>query len=229
MEISDRKINENARRYAHRVLEYNILNFGFKPGEYINEKEISAALGLSRTPVREALIELSEVEIVNVFPQKGIRVALIDDGLVEDAFFLRRSLECSVAKLASRNSQKKGKLELEEILNMQEFFLGKNINKLLELDDEFHAKLFEICGKSRIYNVMKKNIVHFDRIRNLTTREFANIRPNNDVNMFDDHKGILDALLKEDETLAVGRMLDHINRYGYEREFLMGNFSEYFN
>lgn len=228
MKISERKENESARRYAHRVLETNILDFTLKPGEYINEKEICLSLGISRTPVREALLELGEVEIVNIFPQKGIRVAHIDDNLVEDAFFLRQSLECSIVKYACVNSTKKEKLELEEIVNMQEFFLGKNINKLLELDNEFHSKLFKICGKSRIYKVMKKNIIHFERIKNLSTREFTNIRPDNDINMYNDHRAIVHALLMNDEILAYDSMITHINRYGYEEEFLRKKFKKYF-
>lgn len=228
MEISQRKENESGRRYAHRVLENNILNCILKPGEDINEKEISLSLGISRTPVREALIELGEVEIVNIYPQKGIRVSLIDDKLVEDAFFVRKSLECATAKYACTVASENGKEELEEIVSMQEFFLGKNINKLLELDDLFHATLFAICGKSRIYKMMKKNIVHFDRIKNMSAREFTSIRKDHDSNMIKDHRAIVSALLDGDGNRASVKMEEHIDRYGYNKEFLKANFSEYF-
>ena len=69
MHLLERLPRETGREYALRVLKENIINLGLAPGSQISESELSSEMGLSRTPVREALIELSKVKIVEIYPQ----------------------------------------------------------------------------------------------------------------------------------------------------------------
>ena len=71
MKILPRLSHENARAYAVRVLLYNIVNLELVPGSSISENELSIALSLSRTPIREALIELSRLELVEILHNVG--------------------------------------------------------------------------------------------------------------------------------------------------------------
>ena len=75
MILLERNKSENARAYALRVLNYNIVTLELEPGTLVSENDISAALGLSRTPVREALIELSKNHLVDIIPQTGSYVS----------------------------------------------------------------------------------------------------------------------------------------------------------
>ena len=68
MKLFDRSPGENARNYAIRVLLYNIINLELAPGSAVSENELSSTLNLSRTPVREALIELSKSSLVEILP-----------------------------------------------------------------------------------------------------------------------------------------------------------------
>ena len=92
MTISPRDLRETGRDYAMRVLKENILRLELEPGSKVSENELAAQLGLSRTPVREALMALAKVRLVEVYPQRGSEVARIDYDLVEESCFMRRIL-----------------------------------------------------------------------------------------------------------------------------------------
>ena len=99
MRLTQRQPRETGRDYALRTIKDNIIHLELAPGSMVSENELAAAMGLSRTPVREALIELSKVKIVEIYPQKGSAVALIDYDLVEESRFMRKVLECAVVEL----------------------------------------------------------------------------------------------------------------------------------
>ncbi len=82
LEILPKNKRETAREYVTRVLKYNIVNLNLKPGQAISENEIAELLGVSRTPVREAFLELAKASIVEVYPQKGTYISLIDMEMV---------------------------------------------------------------------------------------------------------------------------------------------------
>ena len=99
MKILPRLSHENARAYAVRVLLYNIVNLELVPGSSISENELSIALSLSRTPIREALIELSRLELVEILPQRGSYVSKISYEQIEESRFIRLVMETAVLKL----------------------------------------------------------------------------------------------------------------------------------
>ena len=106
----------------------------------LSENEIAEQLGLSRTPVREALIDLNRVKVVEVIPQRGSRISLIDYALVEQARFLRLVVEEGVCRLAASLPGDVSFSELDENLKLQRFYL----------DNPNPAKLFMqaafVCG-----------------------------------------------------------------------------------
>ena len=84
----DRLIGESAKAYALRELTENIIRMELKPGTLISENELSRILGVSRTPIREAIQELVKAQLIEVFPQRGSYVAAISFDAVEEAAFL---------------------------------------------------------------------------------------------------------------------------------------------
>ena len=75
MNAQGRRKGETAREYAYRMIREQIISLGLKPGEAFNDMEFAAKIGVSRTPVREAVIQLSEESrIIEIFPQRGIDV-----------------------------------------------------------------------------------------------------------------------------------------------------------
>ena len=100
MHIAERLSGETGRDYAMRVLKDNIIRLELEPGSIISDRELAAGMNLSRTPVREAFLELAKVKIVEIYPQRGTMVSFIDYNLVEEARFIRSVLEVAVVRLA---------------------------------------------------------------------------------------------------------------------------------
>ena len=130
MKVLDRLSAENARTYALRVLQYNIINLELVPGSTVSENELSAILNLSRTPVREALIELSKVGLVEIQPQRGSYIAKIDYELIEESRFMRLVLENAVLKLACEGISQEYMDKLKENLRMEDNILKKENGSL---------------------------------------------------------------------------------------------------
>ena len=78
MKLEERHCAETAREYALRLLTENIISMELKPGAMVSENELAAQLGLSRTPVREALMDMAQYGLVDILPQRGSRISLID-------------------------------------------------------------------------------------------------------------------------------------------------------
>lgn len=92
--------HESAKSYVLRVLIDNIINTRLAPGEKLNEPELCEKLGVSRTPFREAELELAQRRLIEIRPKIGTYVSLIDAGLVEEVRHLRAVLEAEIAGMA---------------------------------------------------------------------------------------------------------------------------------
>ena len=126
MHITQQLPRESGRDYALRTIKDNIISLDLEPGSKVSEIELATALGLSRTPIREALIELSKVDIVEIYPQKGSVISLIDRHHVEQAFFMRETLECEAVRLVCRMAGTSDFEKLEATIHSQELFVGLN-------------------------------------------------------------------------------------------------------
>ena len=223
MRLTERYSKETGREYALRMLKDNIIHLDLIPGSMLSENEISAEMNLSRTPVREALIELSKVKIVEIYPQKGSAVALIDYNLVEEARFMRNVLECAVVELACKMAGTEAVMELKENVKLQEFYLeNRSPEKLLKLDDEFHRLLFHITGKNQVYQLMDSITIHFDRIRSMSLIAVK------DLKTISDHQAIVDAIAKKDGAMAMELMEKHLSRYKIDEDALRKEYPGYF-
>lgn len=222
MIVPEKLVYESGREYALRVLKQNIINLELQSGSLLSEKDIAAELGLSRTPVREALIELNNINIVEILPQKGVQISLIDYSLVEEAQFLRFTLETSIAELVCKNVTDKDIEILKTNLKMQEIHSGNlYLNNLLNLDNEFHKELFRIANKNKVYNLMERMEIHFDRIRSIIS---YNIENNGVVS---EHYNLLDAIIKRDKDMYIKIMKEHLTRYKIDKSEIKKEYQKY--
>lgn len=223
LEVTERYQGESAREYALRILKKNIISMRLKPGTFLSENELALEMGLSRTPVREALIELSKAQIVEIYPQKGSMISLIDTELVEEARFLRLIVEPAIIEMACDRASKADVDELEEIVRLQEFYLSHPApDKLLELDDRFHRKLFSISKKERTYSMIKGFMIHFDRVRNLSLSTIK------DIKIVSDHKAIVEGIANKNKQMAREAIDKHLNRYKIDEWTMRNEYPEYF-
>lgn len=223
MYLTERKERETGRDYALRTLKDNIIRLELKPGSMLSENEIASELGLSRTPVREALIELSKSQIVEILPQRGSMVSLIDYSLVEESCFIRMVMEKAIVELACELAQEKDFTVLEENLLLQEFYLNNSSPfKLLELDNAFHMELFKICKKLQSYNMVNSMSLHFDRVRSMSLNTVK------DLKLVSDHREIAKAIRERNPELAKQLMEKHLSRYKIDEEVIRKNYPDCF-
>ncbi len=224
MKIEARQAGETAKEYAYRVLKENITTLELEPGSTLNDMEISQMIGISRTPVREAIIKLKEEsDIIEIFPQRGMRIALIDTDIVQEVRFLRMTLEKAMVELACDMAQEEDFVWLEENLTLQEFYLKNNlIQKLLELDNALHRKMFSICRKDLIYRMSQGLSIHYDRVRNM---EATTIHGHKTV---EDHRNLVKAIRNKDKELAKKIMEEHLDRWLMNEQTLRKQYPQYF-
>ena len=224
MKIEEKKSGETAREYAYHTIRDNIISLDLEPGAPFNDIEVSQQIGISRTPVREAVIQLSEESrIIQIFPQRGMRIALIDVELVEEARFLRLLLEKAAVELVCGMACEDDLNWLDENIRLQEFYLeGGSPEKLLELDNEMHKKLFSICRKELTYNMCQRLAIHYDRIRSLSVTTVK------DYKIIGEHRELLDAIRSKDTKRAVETMDRHLNNWMLNEKLFREQYPQYF-
>lgn len=223
MLIMKREGKETAREYAFRVVKHNIISLELTPGSMLSENELAAEIGISRTPVREALIELSKLKVVEILPQKGSRIALIDSRLVEEASYVRLVLEKAIVEMDCDVAKEEDFLALDENLRLQEFYLQyPSKDKQLQLDNDFHKLLFEICRKEFTYDLLSGMMTHFDRVRRLSLLVIK------DTKTISDHRALVEAIRKRDKELGKEIITKHLSRYKVDEQELKSRYPEYF-
>src|SRR5262245_19341886 len=108
-----------AANAIHRRLRADIVSMRRKPGEAISEKEIAARHGVSRTPVREALLRLADERLIDILPQSGTFVARIPVAALPEAIMVRKALEQLTAGLAAEHADRSDVARLNELLQTQ--------------------------------------------------------------------------------------------------------------
>lgn len=167
MILYEKKEKENGKDYAYRVLKDNIMTLNLKPGELLSEADLSEKLGISRTPIREVLMRLKNEHLIEVKPQTGTYISLIDANLIEEAMFMRYTLEKEVLKTVSNNINDNLLMELEKNLFAQKLIANRDDSAIEfhKLDKKFHQLLFEGSNKKNIWNSILNISTHYNRMR----------------------------------------------------------------
>lgn len=223
MRLLERLPRETSRDHALRTIKENIVDLTLPPGSQISENELAVELGLSRTPVREALIELSKVYVIEIYPQRKSRVPLIDCEMVEESRFMRCLLECAVVELDCEMATASDLERLEDNVRLQSICLdGCCTGRLRALDRQFHEMLFAIAKKSRIYQHIQNISIHFDRVRGMALSSVK------DRELVQDHRELVQAIGRRDARAARERMEIHMDRCQIESAALREVYPHYF-
>lgn len=186
-------------------LENDILSGKYKRGEILTESKLSAELGVSRTPIREALRRL-ELEHIIEESGKGSVVIGINEKDLEDIFMIRKSLECQVAALAAKNRTEEQLKQLREALEFQEFYLNKKDPDQIKLmDSRFHETLYKLSGSTAFYDTLvplHKKIQKYRRasVTN-SSRAEASVA---------EHRKIYEAIESQNTALAAKYASEHV-------------------
>ncbi len=206
------------------LLRRDIIAGRLLPRTMLSEQELSQRFGVSRTPIREALIKLSEENLVEIYPQYGSFVAPIKLREVFDSQFVRESLECSAVERAADRIDAAQTKALAALLQRQrvlhragdhdEFFLA---------DERMHALIMEIAGHANAWRQVENAKAQMDRVRFLSMR---NVRKQPSV--IAEHTLIVDCVARRDGAGAVGAMRSHLRGLFRSVEILAASDPGYF-
>jgi GntR family transcriptional regulator, rspAB operon transcriptional repressor len=167
--LQERAAGMPARTQAYTALREAIVSAELAPGTRLSENGLAERLGVSRTPVREALARLREERLVAVVPQLGTFVTRIDPDAVADAHFVRESLECNAIRLTTERITAGDLAELEDIIALQERAEGSgDAARFDRLDDALHRRLCDLSGRDVAWQLSQRARGQLDRVRRLS-------------------------------------------------------------
>ena len=180
-----------------------IVRVALRPGQVISETEMAASFGVSRTPIREALIRLADEGLIDIYPQAGTFVSRIDLAAVREAQFVRQTLETAVAIQAA--SIGAGATAFDSILERQERAIHDgDFAEFFASDEELHRKVFELAGHGATWRLVQSAKSHLDRVRQLE-------QPSKEMllEMLRQHRAIAAAIGSGDSTRVVEVVREH--------------------
>jgi GntR family transcriptional regulator, rspAB operon transcriptional repressor len=191
---------------VYELLRSDIVLGVLKPLDPIREPEIAARLGVSRTPVREALLRLANLGLVDIYPQSGTRVAPIRLEKVRAAQLIREAVEAEVVRRACRNITDKQAAEIVHLIEDQVVAARRNdLRRLFELDEEFHRAIFRAAGVPAVSDELEDTKAHLNRLRYVAVNW-----PRGADKITGEHRIILKALRARDENAAAAAMTTHL-------------------
>ena len=159
----------SAAHLIYREVREEIVSLRRKPGEPIVERQIALKRGVSRTPVREALLRLSDEALVDIFPQSGTFVARIPVSALPEAILMRTALEQTTARLAAERADAAEVARLNGLIDRQRRLAARGERDRFHAADEaFHAAIAAAAGHPGIWRFIEQVKIQVDRYRRLT-------------------------------------------------------------
>lgn len=154
---------------VYAALRERIIDLTWKPGQIIGKEEVAEALGVSQSPVREALLKIEEDGLAVIVPRSRTVVSLIDVRHATEAQFLRLSIEVEVVRtIAARRDLEPHLAELGALLKHQEIFAAHAaFAEFADSDNEFHQWLYRLAGVDGLWPLVNARRSHIDRLRHL--------------------------------------------------------------
>ena len=176
----------------------DILNGKYKRGEELVESSIGKELGISRTPVREAIRQLELEGLVQLVPNKGAFVTGISEKDVRDIYLIRARLEGLAARMAAKNITPELLDAMEETVVLSEYHAKKeHYEQVCEMDSKFHKLLYKASGSRILEHTLTDFHQYVQRVRMASIMKKRRMEKSND-----EHDAILTAIREHDEEKA---------------------------
>lgn len=195
------------RNKVFKYIKSQIINGHYNPGESLVESKLAEELGVSRTPIREA-IRLLELEgLVETTPNKGAVVLGISGKDVEDIYAIRLAVEGLAARWAAENMNSTDKKELHKVLDLMEFYAQKDdVDEVAELDNKFHEIIYQASG-SKILNLTLSNLHQYLQMARLESLK----APSRLLETIIEHRMIVDSFNNNADE-AEKALTDHVRK-----------------
>ncbi|WP_207477644.1 GntR family transcriptional regulator [Arenibaculum pallidiluteum] len=202
----DTNSDEPIAKRVFRELRNAIVSMRFRPGRALSEQEIARQLGVSRQPVREAFIKLSEAGLVTVRPQRGTFVVKISVKQVFDVRFVREAVELAVVRRACEALSAESLDEIHANMAAQRAAAEARDNeRFLELDEAFHRAIALGAGCERAWRVVEEAKAQMDRVRYLSLPNATPIE-----RLIEQHQEVVDGIIAHDAERAESAMRLHL-------------------
>lgn len=187
-------------------IETDILLGKYQRGEILTESRLSAELGVSRTPIREALRRLLQENLIEE-TGKGSVVIGITEADLADIFLVRSKLESLAVEVAVSKAKEEDIARLKEVVELQEFYLGKrDADQIKSMDNKFHDLIYRIGGSTIFYEILVPLHKKIQKYRKASvenkSRATASVK---------EHRALYEAIAARDSENASRLALEHIN------------------
>jgi GntR family transcriptional regulator, rspAB operon transcriptional repressor len=201
---------DRTRQAAPQVLEKlreAILSLELEPGTVLARQELAEHFGVSQTPVREALLRLSEEGLVDVFPQHATLVSRIDLAAARQAHFLRRSIELEIVHQLAEEAPPALVGQLEAQIALQAALAAaQQYGDFVEADRRFHQLMYEAAGVAGLWDMVSRMSGHVDRLRRLHLPTAGKTE-----SILRDHRAIAQAIQRGDPAAAQKALRKHLS------------------
>ena len=195
-----------------------------QPGSVISKQEVAKEFGFSQGPVRDAIIRLEAIGLVDVIPQSKTSVSLIDVKDAKDMQFLRISAEVEVARRLAETIEDDQIIKLNTLIERLAFELKTNdLAAFKKVDAQFHEEMFRCVGVEEVLSLMESRWGHYDRIRGLYLMDI-----NRRQEVIDDHQKIVDALASRSTEMSARAARRHLGKSLAVVEQIQERFPSYF-
>ena len=185
-----------------------IMELNFLPGEIIRKHDICNALGVSRSPVSEALAKLRNEGLVEVVPQSGTFVSRFSLQDIKEGAFLREAIELACIEILASNISEQQLIDLNRNLKLQKVLAeGDDYQGFYQLDAKMHGMIMDFTGYKNLAKVTKTGWVQVDRARQLLLPVDGRLKK-----AFQEHRAVIKALEQNDVALAREKMRTHLNQ-----------------
>lgn len=201
---------DRSRQAAPQVLDHlreRILSLELAPGTVLARAELAAAYGLSQTPIRDALLRLGEEGLVDIFPQHATVVSRIHVASAQQAHFLRRAIECEIARTLAPRADPVLLARLRAQIELQAGLTGADsYPAFMAADRAFHELMYEAAGVPDLAELVRRRSGHVDRLRRLHLPSAGKQRQ-----VLADHRRIVEALAGGDAEAAAAAVREHLS------------------
>ena len=194
------------RDIVFNTLRKAILKGELEPGERLMEKQLAEKMGVSRTPIREAIRKLELEGLVIMIPRKGAEVAMITEQDIKDVLEVRAALESLAVKLAC---QRMDKQSTNELLAINDAFIGaarrKDVETVIKKDVEFHDAIYDATKNKKLTAMINNLQEQIYRFRVEYIRQMDDFST-----LVEEHEEIVNAIVNQDSTTAQDIATRHI-------------------
>lgn len=213
IEQMDNDSSSSLRGKVFIQLENAILNGKYKTGDSLIETKLSEELGVSRTPIREAIRQLELEGLVQAIPNKGAIVTGLSPKDIDDIYTIRLAIEGIAARWAAENITAEELKELKHSLELEEFYTEKDdLEQILKLDTKFHETIYRASKSKPLMNMLSNFHHYIQRARTYSLGMSGRAKE-----ALEEHEAIYEAISQKNAKEAEELTIEHVKKASLNR------------